>query len=82
MVASVCTLDLQEAGSGADTASARFAKDVAAVPLVGPWQPGAPVGKAGRGSGAHLQLTLPPGHSQVLCALLPDRPRDHTATWY
>lgn len=29
------------------------------------WRAGAPVGKAGKGRGAHLQLILPPGRSQV-----------------
>ncbi len=29
------------------------------------WRSGAPVGKAGKGRGAHLQLILPPGRSQV-----------------
>ena len=55
----------QEAGGG-NSAASRLAQEAAATTLLGPWRQGAPVGRAGRARGAHLQLTLPPGRSQVL----------------
>lgn len=54
----------QEASSGNVTAS-RLAQEAATTTLLGPWRQGAPMGRAGSARGAHLQLTLPPGRTQV-----------------
>lgn len=63
---------MQEGGEEAQSAAEMLAKGGSETPLMGPWRPGAPVGKAGRSRGAHLQLTLPPGRRQVC-----DAPAEH-----